>query len=103
MRYLLYISLLFFCSCTTDLPDRNELIDLYYEAKVENLLEDKDVACRKRAIAMAKADVDSLIALRFNADILDSIQFPTRPIRPQSPEHIINKVQKFELDSIDNK
>lgn len=54
----------------------------------------------KRAIALAKVDVDSLIALRFNADILDTIQFPDKPIKPKTPEHIIDKVHKFEVDTV---
>jgi len=100
VRWCIYISLFLMFSCTGELPDQDELIDIYYQAKVKDLLDSKDAACRKRAIALAKTDVDSLIAQRFNADILDTIQFPPKPVRPTSPDHIINKVQKFEVDSI---
>lgn len=99
MRLSIYISLFLFFSCSTDLPDQKELVDIYYQAKVRELMDQKDESCRKRAIAIAKEDVDSLIALHFNADILDTIQFPIKPIKPKSPEHIIDKVQKFEIDT----
>jgi len=101
MRILLFISFIFLWSCQSDLPKKSELIDLYYNAKVEQLLKEKDEACMRRALAVAKEDVDSLIALRFNADILDTIKFPVKPVRPNAPEHIIDKVNKFEVDKGD--
>jgi len=100
MKFFTIVILLFLISCSTELPNRQELIDFYYDAKVDNLLNEKDLQCRKRAIEAAKLSVDSLIALRFNADILDSIKFPDKPVRPDAPEHILDKVQKFEVDSV---
>jgi len=74
-------------------------MDVYYENKVKLLLEEKKQACLKRALDAAKIDVDSMIAARFNADILDSINFPIKPLKPSTPDHIIDRVDKFDIDT----
>jgi len=100
MKWFFYISFFLFVSCRPELPNKGELTDLYYSTKVETLLSEKDEACQRRAIAVAKEHVDSLIAMKFNADILDTIKFPPKPVRPKAPEHIIDKVGKFEIDTL---
>lgn len=93
--------LIFFCtSCGPDLPEEKALIDLYYQSKVDLLLKDKDQTCRKKASDQAIIEIDSLIDRWINTDLLDSLIFPDKPVKPRSPDHIIDKVQKFEVEEL---
>ena len=102
MKFILFILLVFFCACKNDLPDTKLLSRAYFENKKKMMLEEKRQLCISRALDAAKLDVDSMIASKFNADILDSVVFPVKPMKPLTPEHIIGKVDKFDLDSVGN-
>jgi len=95
MRILLFISLLTFMSCSQELPDRNELIEEYYNESRDALLDRRMRDCIRSAENAAQVRVDSLIDRLINTNLFDTLNFPAKPIKPATPEHIIDKVSKF--------
>ena len=101
MRRGCWIILSFMCwGCAPDMPDRDDLIDLMYEKRKAQLFASKDAECLERAVADAEAHVDSLIDQWINADLMDTLVFPDKPVKPEAPEHIIGTVQRFDKDSL---
>ena len=101
MKKVAYILLLLvFCSCTANLPDKDELISRMYEERVAQLYISKDAECQERVLEDAEAHVDSLIDQWINADLMDTLVFPSRPIKPNTPDHIIGTVKRFDKDSL---
>ena len=98
MRILIFI-LFLFISCSKELPEKEELIDQYYSVRVDALKAEKQGLCRANILDEAKTEIDSLIDRWINAQLLDTIKFPNKPAKPPKPEHIIDKMQKFEVDS----
>jgi hypothetical protein len=99
MRILISISLLFLCACNSNLPDKKNLIDQYYHEHFLSLKIEREEICNAAVLEQVKFEIDSLIDQWVNAELLDSVNFPAKPVRPPKPEHIINKVSKFELDT----
>lgn len=85
-------------SCGPDLPDGDLIIKELYNERVAEYISQKDRDCRKDAIADAEEHVDSIVHRMLNADLVDSLAFPNRPVKPVRPKPIIGKVQKFELE-----
>jgi hypothetical protein len=94
-----FFFLVFLVSCSVELPDKEQLIEEYYQVKVENLRTTIIEKCRKEQIARADADVDSIVHRLLNADLHDTLNFPPRPTRPVRPDPIIGTVQKFDLEN----
>lgn len=86
-----------FFSCTTELPDRQLLIDEIYSARVKQVEIEKRGDCRKKQLERAEAKVDSILHSLLNADLHDTLNFPARPQKPLRPDPIIGTVKKFDL------
>ncbi len=99
LRLVIILSFLAF-SCTGALPDKDELINQFYIEKLMSLHNEADASCRIRAIENAELFVDSLVDQWINADLLDTVLFPAKPLKPQAPDPIIGTVEPFELDSL---
>ena len=67
--------------------------------KINSLSQERLDICKENIIKDAKSSVDSLIDTWVNAELLDTIHFPAKPVRPYKPEPIIDKFERFELDS----
>jgi len=95
MRILLVISILTFISCGQELPDRDELIEQYYIESHDALLARRKRDCIRSAENAAQVRVDSLIDRWINTKLFDTLDFPVKPVKPETPDHIIDKVSKF--------
>jgi len=80
--------LLFFSNCENDKIERldfKELIDKRYEELINKGISE----CKLDAENEAEKKVDSLIDKLLKKDLIDSISFPEKPIRPDRPDNII--------------
>lgn len=100
MKYLLVSFCVLFFSCQDPLPDKKALIKQYYSEKVNKLKVDKLKQCREDILVEVEMKIDSLIDNFINADLLDTLRFPVKPVKPNHPDHIIDKVKKFDLDTV---
>lgn len=96
---LTFLSIIIFCSCGPELPDGDKLINEIYYARVKEYEAQKAKDCKQKAIAAAEEHVDSIVHRMLNADLVDSLDFPTKPLKPSRPKSIIGKVDKFEIRS----
>ncbi len=92
---ILILSLLF--SCTPDLPDSDVLIQEFYEKRVKKLELEKWDDCVENITQEAKKELDSIVHRLMETDAMDTINFPSKPIRPSAPDHIIGTVKRFEV------
>lgn len=101
MREILFFILIiiFLGSCDDKLPDKNEVVQRIYESKKKNFFEKEKAKCYKELVKAAEEKLDSVIIKYVQADILDTVRFPKKPIKPIKPDHIIDKVSKFEIDT----
>lgn len=74
-------------------PSRAELIEEAVETRLQQLVDRRMRRCRDEAMTIATAYVDSLIAAEFSLEMVDTIAFPNRPMRPRLP------VGRIELDT----
>ena len=95
MRILFIILIFTFISCGQELPDRKELIDYYYNEKRDALLERRKRDCIRSAKNAAEVKVDAEIDQWINVKLFDTLDFPAKPVKPDVPEHVIDKVSKF--------
>lgn len=100
MRILLSITLVLFISCNEKLPDKSNLVKEYYNIQVREfedlLMED----CKDQVRMEARLKIDSLIDTWVNAELVDTLVFPSKPSKPHRPRSIINDFHRFSLDSI---
>ncbi|MBT8233470.1 MAG: hypothetical protein HKO66_09045 [Saprospiraceae bacterium] len=98
---IFFITVLFIgAGCQSDLPDRNVLVRKYYDQKVNTFIKEKDDACKSEILELAENKMDSVIDQYVKKNLIDSNGFPSKPTKPKRPDHIINKVQKFNVDSL---
>lgn len=97
-KLILAHTLLLLLSCSPELPDTDTVVQEIYAVKVENLNKDKWNDCLDNIAKDAKSDLDSIVHRLMKADIMDTIDFPSRPVRPNSPDHIIGSVKRFEVE-----
>jgi len=97
---LLVILILVCSSCRKALPDKEVLIDRFYAEKVHELKMEQEAICREALINEVKVKIDSLIDTWVNAELVDTIAFPSRPVKPIRPENILDKFERFSLDSL---
>lgn len=97
-KRLSILLLLVLGSCSPELPDSQSLIDELLESKVSDYKAKKNKECRNDALADAEAHVDSIVHRLLNLDLIDTIDFPSKPMRPRAPKHIIGTVDKFEVN-----
>ena len=95
MRVLIIIFFITLLGCTQDLPDRNALIEQYYNEKRDALLARRKRDCITSATLSAQKRVDAQIEKWINTNLFDTLNFPPKPIKPDAPEHVIDKVSKF--------
>lgn len=98
MRYVCLLVIICI-SCGPDLPPRAELVDSFYQLRVKELFLQQRADCIEQIQIDAKLELDSIVHELLNADLMDTINFPTRPTRPVSPDHIIGTVKKFDVDN----
>ncbi len=95
-----FILFVLLCSgCTVDLPDANTIIDEIYQQQVEEYRIRDARECRAKALSDAEAHVDSIVYQLLNANLVDSLSFPDKPVRPSAPDHIIGTVKKFDVNA----
>lgn len=70
-------------SCTTEEPAETDLVAKSLLQKMETFKTKKRTECIEKIYEDANKYVDSIIADQLN---LDTISFPNRPMKPQSPE-----------------
>ena len=99
MKLLYLIAFLTLVSCGPDLPNGDKLIQEILDARIAEHISQKDKDCRAEALADAEEHVDSIVHKMLNADLVDSLEFPSRPVKPLRPDGIIGKVQKFEVEN----
>ena len=102
MRSCVILILLLCASCSNDLPDKEKLVSQFYQQKIQEFKDEKMSMCREDIRAEVQIHIDSIIDTWINAELVDTIQFPNKPIKPIRPEVIIDKFQKFSLDSLNN-
>jgi len=83
--------------CSPELPDKKALVQELLDQKIADLYAQKAKDCRATAIADAKAHVDTIFYLT-NGNLSDTIDFPVKPIKPSTPDHIIGTVGRFEVE-----
>lgn len=102
MKWIAIILILFLFGCKQELPDRQAVMNAYYEKNEREFLNSRSEDCKKNAIAEAQVAVDSLLDKLLNANLFDTLSFPKKPIKPNTPNHIIDKVSKFEIEDENN-
>lgn len=80
--------------CGVEYPDRQALIEELYTAKVAEIRDQRRQDCLKGQVEKAKSEVDSIVHQLLNKDLLDTLNFPAKPIKPVRPEDIIGTVQQ---------
>lgn len=95
-RFILFLFLLAFMSCMPQFPDTDKLVNEIYTSKVEDLNRSKWNDCLEHITQDAKQELDSIVHRLTKADLMDTIDFPSKPIRPQAPDHIIGKSDRFD-------
>ena len=87
-------------SCQGEPIDKQSLINSYYQQRYDALSAEKSEVCKEEILKEIEVVIDSLIDTWVNAELVDTINFPGKPIKPIKPPHIINDFQKFSLDSV---
>lgn len=91
-----------FSSCNQDMPDKDALVNKYYNAKKQDFLLKKENECKREIQELAESQLDSIIDQYIKDRLLDSINFPPKPFKPNKPPHILDKVQRFEINESEN-
>ena len=102
-KFWLYPFVIAVCSCTPELPDKELLVQGYYELKVNELKSSMKDKCRNEELERATEEVDSIIHRLMNLDLHDTLNFPSRRVRPSKPDHIIGTVAKFDTSGYGRK
>lgn len=98
MRYCL-LCILFLFSCSGERLDKNMLVRDYYNERVSVFVNEKEELCKERIRLEAQQKIDSLIDTWVNAELIDTILFPSKPRKPNRPPDIIDSYQSFDIDS----
>ena len=87
MRSIAFIILLTCIACKKDASTKTkaQLIEEAIEEKLDKVRARKMEKCKRDAMNSAIAHVDSLIAKEFSLNMIDTIQFPRAPRRPNIP------------------
>lgn len=84
------ISVVFLTSCESK-KGQIPSVDHFFQIKKEEAKTDKMRSCKRDAISEAESHVDKLIDRWIQDQGADTINFPRKPSRPRSPEHLIKK------------
>jgi hypothetical protein len=87
MKIFLFISMLLLTACKSEGPDMDALVLQYYTERQFDLKKERFEICQDEIRSEAKSSIDSL-------------SFPARPRKPIKPEAIIDKFEKFSLDTL---
>ncbi len=93
--YILIITLMAL-ACKPELPDSTILIKEIYDKRVAGYKNQRFKECRQEAITEAEGVVDSIVHNMLQLGLADTIYFPAKPTRPNSPNHILGTVNKFD-------
>jgi len=72
----------FFGSCKKSDIQRVDF-EAQLQSKYQNFIQDKIEVCKLKAIQEAEIGVDSIIDRILSKDLIDSLDFPEKPIRPE--------------------
>ena len=86
--YLSLFILLILFACKSDKIERLDQEELITK-KYDHLINERISECKNKAELEAENKVDSLIDKLLKKDLIDSIRFPDKPVRPDRPETII--------------
>jgi len=100
MKIFLFISMLLLTACKSEGPDMDALVLQYYTERQFDLKKERFEICQDEIRSEAKSSIDSLIDTWVNAELIDTLSFPARPRKPIRPEAIIDKFEKFSLDTL---
>jgi hypothetical protein len=95
MRTFVFILFITLVGCTQDLPDKKALIEQYYGERRDALLARRKRDCIRSAENAAQVRVNAQIDRWINTKLFDTLNFPEKPIKPPTPDHVIDKVSKF--------
>jgi len=91
MKQLFLVLCVLFCiSCNKEKVDKLVLDELMAEKK-ERFFKEQEQKCKEKAFEAARTYVDSLANKWVQDDLLDTIDFPIRPTRPDRPADILEK------------
>ena len=93
--YILIITLMAL-ACNPELPDSAILIKEICDKRVAEYKNQRLKECRQEAISEAETVVDSIVHNMLQLGLADTIYFPAKPTRPNSPDHILGTVNKFD-------
>lgn len=88
--FLLVILMSALCSCKQEKLAKLDLQETL-QLRMDAYLVERDQLCKKEAITLADQYIDSLIDGWIDRALIDSISFPSKPIRPQRPEPILGR------------
>ena len=94
MRKLVEILMLGFLVVLASCESKKEQIpsvDHFFQLKKEQAKIEKIRSCKREAISEAETQVDKLIDRWIKDQGTDTINFPRKPARPKSPDHLIKK------------
>ncbi len=84
------LSIIFFTACESK-KQQIPSVDHFFQLKKEQAKLEKIQSCKRDAISEAETQVDKLIDRWIKDQGADTINFPRKPARPRSPEHLIKK------------
>lgn len=85
---LCFCLLIFFQNCSQDKIQRLDFEEIVNN-RYNKFINERIVECKLEAEQKAESRVDSVIDKLLKKDLIDSISFPEKPVRPERPEDII--------------
>lgn len=76
--------------------DEQAYVQQQLEQRILALSQEKNKDCQLRAVEDAESYVDSLIDTWIGNEVMDTLAFPKRPVRPNAPKPILGTLEAFE-------
>ncbi len=97
IQHIVFIFVLTFFAISCKKPlDINVEIEKIVAAKTLKHSEREYKKCRMIASENAEMHVDSIISQWVAKEIVDTIKIPSKPLKPNTPEHILGTLEPFE-------
>ena len=91
----LFFVLIFLSNCNPQKKETTEELNARIQKKVEERLEnrrkEKMKSCKKEALTLAEAQVDSILLLEAKLSTIDTFPKPIKPEKPSTPDLLIPK------------